>query len=230
MLSKARLAAPLVLIAVLIASASLTGGCGRRAAIMNGQVKAQPASEGDEPWKPFVLHPGDYFKYTMIDHVQGGKQGWITVQVKEKGEGELEARWDGELDGKKFSVTTTAPSDRLIELSRPQLITSPPAVPFLATILSAWWDHIFGFKWQVGVSRSVLLTEMVPAAFTLTVVGHCNAAGVNGFRGWLTTGAVHFSEICVSPSVPFLLSVLTRSAQGDLRYEARLIELRTKRK
>src|SRR3989337_3348438 len=74
-------------------------------------------------WKPFDLRPGDYFKYAITDHTQA-REGWITVRVIQKDTHELEARWEGELGGQQLSVTTVAPADRLIELSRPMLITS----------------------------------------------------------------------------------------------------------
>lgn len=222
-LNKAKLAAALVVAAFLIASVSLAGGCGRQAA--GGKDQGKTAGEGNELWKPFALQPGDYFKYTMVDHVQGGKQGWITVQIKEKGEGELEARWDGELDGKKFSVTTAAPADRLIELSRPGL-TTPGAMPFLASVLASWWERVEGLKWQVGANWSVVLDEMMPAGFTVKVEDRCTIAGQAGFRSRFVAGETVMMEACVSPRLPLALSAKVNDVDNKPTYEALLVEYR----
>lgn len=234
-MNKAKPAAVLLVAAFLIASVSLTGGCGRQAAGGkdqgktpggNDQGQAQQTGEDNELWKPFALQPGDYFKYTMIDHVQGGKQGWLTVQVKENEEGELEARWDGELDGKEFSVTTAAPADRLIELSRPGLITKPGAIPFLASVLASWWERVEGFKWQVGADWSVVLDEMMPAGFTVKVEDRCAVAGQEGFRSRFVSGETVMMEACVSPRLPLALSAKVNDVDNQPTYEALLVEYR----
>lgn len=203
--------------AMVVAALNPAGGC--RSSLRGGQAKPSAPAV----WESFRLRPGDYFKYAIVDHTQA-KQGWVSVQVAEKGANELETRWEGELGGQQFSVTTVAPADRLIELSRPALITSPPAVPFVATILSFWWDHVSRFRWEVGATWTAVFPEMVPVGFLLKVEGHCSVAGVTGFWGQVTTGAIPLGEVCVSPQVPLPLSGLTKDTDGNPRYETGLIE------
>ena len=202
---------------MIVLTAIHTDGCSH--ALRSSQVKPiEPAV-----WKPFDLRPGDYFKYAITDHTQA-KEGWVTVRVTQKDTNELEARWEGDLGGKQFSVTTVAPADRLIELSRPMLIASQPAVPFAATVLSFWWNHVYGFQWQVGAKWSAVFQEMIPIGFILQVEDRCEASGVSGFYGQVMSGNKIFGEICVSPPIPLPLWVLTKDTQGNPRYEARLTE------
>jgi len=205
------------LVVMVVVAAIHAGGCSR---ITKGSLK-EPSEHSI--WKPFDLRPGDYFKYAITDHTQA-KEGWITVRVIQKGHPRLEARWEGELGGQQLSVTTVAPADRLIELSRPMLITSQPAVPFAATILSFWWDHVSGFQWRVGARWSVVFQEMIPIGFTLQVEDRCEASRVSGFYGRVIAGSNILGEVCVSPPVPLPLWVLTKDTQGNPRYEARLTE------
>ena len=205
------------LAAIIAVVAIHTGGCSRP---LRGSMEKQ-----GEPavWKPFDLRPGDYFKYAITDHTQA-KEGWITVRVMQKDTNELEARWEGDLGGQQISFTTVAPADRLIELSRPMLIASQPAVPFAATVLSFWWNHVYGFQWKVGARWSAVFQEMIAIGFTLQVEDRCEASGVSGFYGRVMAGGDIFGEVCVSPPVPLPLWVLTKDTQGNPRYEARLTE------
>lgn len=205
------------LVVIIIFIAIYISGCSH--ALKGAHVK--PAEPG--VWKTFEFRPGDQFKYAITDHTQS-KQGWVAARVMQKDVNELEATWEGELGGQQFSFTTAAPADRLIGLSRAMLITSKPAVPFAATIISFWWDQVYGTQWAVGAKWSAVFQEMVPIGFTLEVTDHCEASGVSGFYGRVMSGSDIYGEVCVSPALPLPIWVLTRDNEGKPRYEAQLTE------
>lgn len=112
----------------------------------------------------------------------------------------------------------------LIVMSRPAIFTSPNGIPFVSTVLPVWWEKVAGFQWKVGANWSVVLDEMVPAGFVLSVEDYCTAAGQKGFKSKTWAGNVLMSESCVSPRVPLALWVRTYEIGGKPRYEARLLE------
>lgn len=229
MLNKTKLVAILSLELFLLSSAPTFGEDIGQANNSNSQSKTEQTGKVDGLWKPFLLRPGDYFKYTMTDHVIK-KQGWIEVHIVEKSEEKLEVRWNGVLGGKKFLVTTSGPSNRLIEFSRPDLSSTPGTISFLATVLSSLWEKLEGVQWQVGAKWDIVLDEMAPAAFFVKIDGPCTIAGQEGFSSRFIGDETVLMEACVSPGLPIALWAKTYEGADKPRYEARLVEYRHRKR
>lgn len=218
-----------VLIAALAIGITLAG-CMALTSKETGSGVSPPGS--DNQWTPFTFSDGDYYRYAIFNHA-AGEEGWVSVLVRDKGDGNLEGRWEGELGGETLAVTTEAPADRFILFTRPQLIVSPPAVPFLATVTATWWEGVTGIRWDVGVKWSAV-TPFVGAAagYLINVTGKCSVEGKDGYSARWMAGArrmkepVLFAETCVSPELPLALSVKVYGVNGEGRYEARLLEHR----
>lgn len=218
-----------VLLVALSLVAVAAAGCGRD---KTGDGGAGAQIDG-VAWQPFALQPGQYFKYEVVDHPVN-KKGWVSLEVVDKGGGQLELRWQGERqDGMKLSVTVAEKPEMSIIMSRPPLSPLPVATPFHTTVLSDWWEMMAGFQMKDGAEWSVAMGEMVPAGFTAKVDGYCTIAGHKGFKNRLVVANKTFSEACISPLVPLPLQVRlndTNDKKYKAVYEARLVEYRSGKK
>ena len=208
--------------ALLPAAAPASYGAGK------GKPKADPELDG-LVWKPFIMQPGEYFKYELIDYTHAKKpvKGWVSVQVRGKDDGRFEVVWEGEsADEKKQSVTTLEKPERLVEMSRPALIRLPAGAPFTGAVLLLYWERMAGFKWNVGANWSVVLEEMVPMGFVVKVDDYCTVAGHKGFKSRMLAGKVITNTSCISPKIPLPLQVRVNDTKNKPRYEARLLEYR----
>lgn len=228
-MERGRLKNQFVLTIALFLAAALTAGCNRGATGGGGAQQGAPAVDAQidgVAWEPFVLKPGEYYKYEVFDHPVK-KKGWMSLQVADKGGGKIELKWQGEReDGLTLSAETVETPDMMIVMSRPALITSPVATPFLAAVLPQWWERMAGFQMKPGASWSVVLDEMMPAGFSVQVEDYCTVGGHKGFTSRMVTGKVIVSESCISPRIPLPLQVRVNDAQNKPRYEARLLEYR----
>lgn len=178
-------------------------------------------------WKPLALQPGEYFKYELVDYTYQNKKGWISLEVKAKGEDQLQVDWKGEReDGQKLSVTTTEQKRDFVARAIPALVRSGVATPFIHTVIALWWDEAGEFKWHMGANRSVVYGEMMPAAFILKIEDYCTVAGYKGFKTRAVVGKVTMSESCVSPKLSLPMQVRANEADNSPRYEAKLVEYR----
>ena len=206
--------------ALLLGTAPASYGAGK------GKPKADPELDG-LVWKPFIMQPGEYFKYELIDYTLGKKsvKYWVSVQVKDISDGKLEVVWEGEDEGgKKNAVTTKEKVERHVELARPAVNKIPGATPFLGAVLPMYWERVAGFKWNVGANWSVVLEEMVPMGFVVKVDGYCTVAGHKGFKSRMLAGKVITNTSCISPKIPLPLQVRVNDTKNKPRYEARLLE------
>lgn len=208
--------------ALLLSAAPASYGAGK------GKPKADPELDG-LVWKPFIMQPGEYFRYELIDYTLGKKsvKNWVSVQVKDINDGKLEVVWEGEDEGgKKNSVTTKEKVERHVELSRPAVIKIPGATPFIGAVLPMHWERVAGFKWKVGAKWSVVFDEMVPMGFILKVSDYCTVAGHKGFKSRMLAGKVIANTSCISPKIPLPLQVRVNDTNNKPRYKARLLEYR----
>jgi len=208
--------------ALLLGTAPASYGAGK------GKPKADPELDG-LVWKPFIMQPGEYFKYELIDYTLGKKslKYWVSVQVKDISDGKLEVVWGGEDEaGKKNSVTTREETERHVEKSRPALDRIPGATPFTGAVLMMHWERVAGFKWNIGANWSVVFDEMVPMGFVLKVSDYCTVAGQKGFKSKMFAGKIAANESCVSPKIPLPLRVRVNDINSKPRFEARLLEYR----
>lgn len=178
-------------------------------------------------WKPLAIQPGEYFKYELVDYTYKNMKGWISLEVKAKGEDQLQVDWKGEReDGEKLSLTTTEQKRDFLARAIPPLVRSGVAIPFIYSVIAPWWEEVGEFQWHMGASRSVVFGEMVPMGFILKIEDYCTVAGYKGFKMRMVVGDVNISESCVSPKVSLPAQVHLNNGQNKPRYEAKLVEYR----
>ncbi len=189
-----------------------------------------------EVWNPFRFRAGQYFKYSVTLSDQGKKQtGWFSLELKPAGGDQVEAIWQGEFQGQKFSLRQSGTTEQVTNpagvLVAAAMSGGPAAMPLLtaagATVFVPWYPLAFaGQVLKVGAGWQV--TEPTGERFSVMVVSRCEEAGIQGYLVRLdseTREEKGRMEACVAPRYPLALS--TRAWRGgELEYEAVLREQR----
>jgi len=183
-------------------------------------------------WLPWGLRAGDRLRYRLVQHADAGaREGWFSLSLKEAGQGLVEARWEGEWDGRSFTLAQTGPPGTvaspfsLLALS----MGNPAAGPFLAavsgTLWAPWFVHFQGQVLAPGTGWE--FPDESGAVRSVKVEQDCREAGWAGWLVVMRTGEKKLAESCLSPRVPLPLSVrLWDEDDGRLRYEAVAVEYR----
>lgn len=252
--------------AVLLALGLAAGGCGKKKEPASGKSAAQegagaPARPAPSPggpadahgageagagagekeerevWLPFQFRAGQYFKYSVAVSEGGAmKKGWFSLELKPAGGGQVEAVWQGELEGAKFSFRQSGPAEQVTNPASVMMIAAmsggPAAMPVLmaaqVTVFAPWYGLAFaGHDLVLGSGWS--FTDPKGGSMSVKVAERCREAGIGGYlvrlEGKDKEGKETRIETCASPRSPLALS--TRLWEGErLQYEAVLQEQR----
>lgn len=211
-------------VAGVLALGLAAGGCGK---------EKEPA----ERWLPFQFRAGQYFKYSLALSEEGGtKKGWFSLELKPAGAGQVEAIWEGELDGGRFSFRQTGPTETVANPASIMIAAatsgSPVAVPLLtvasSTVFAPWYASAFADH-PLAVGSGWEFRQPDGTYMSVKVVDRCREVGLPGSLVRLEAGEGGRSETvmesCISGRSPLALSTRIRE-QGRLRYEVVLQEQR----
>ncbi len=209
-----------------------TGGAGPYPPAGSSPASGETAGEA---WNPFNFRAGQYFKYAVTLSEEGKKKtGWFSLELKPAGADQVEAVWQGELEGQKFSFRQTGPTEQVTNPASVMFMAAmsgPAAMPVLmaagATVFVPWYPLAFaGQALALGAGWEV--TEPSGERFSVKVVSRCEEAGLKGYLVRLDSETKEEKgriEACVAPRSPLALSTRVWS-EGELKYEAVLQEQR----
>jgi len=190
-----------------------------------------------EAWTPFQFRAGQYFKYS-IAAPDGGqmKKGWFSLELKPAGGDQMEAVWQGELEGGRFSFRHTGPMETITNPASVAMMAAlsggPAAMPVLmaagATVFTPWYGLAF-MNQTLVLGAGWEFTSPEGDSVSVKVAERCKEAGIAGYlvrlEGRAKEGKRDRIEACVSPRSPLALS--TRVWEDEhLQYEAVLQEQR----